>query len=140
MSPYRRPGWAQPNGHIVRSNTEAALCDYLTAAMEPHIHASLHFDVPIGLNQYLLYIPSIILTHSKKAGRTILIQPLDSINPGGGARRLQGFRQQHGADYFVIVLARRALHTRIPEDAYDLLLPLQDLKPLDLFLVKLLPT
>ena len=138
MSPYRRPGWAQPNGHIVRSNMEAALCDYLTAAMEPHVHASLHFDVPISPNQYLLYIPSIVLTHSKKDGRTILIQPLDSASPGGGARRLQSFRHQHSDQYFVIVIARQALHTRIPEDAYDLILPLQNLKPLDQFLVKLL--
>ncbi|MBF8281255.1 MAG: hypothetical protein HW378_170, partial [Anaerolineales bacterium] len=25
--PYRRPGWPLANGHIVRSNMEAALCD-----------------------------------------------------------------------------------------------------------------
>src|ERR1041384_8817115 len=98
MSPYRRPGWAEPNGHIVRSHTEAALCKYLTAAMEPHIHSNLHFDVPIGPNQYLLYIPSIVLTHSKKENRKILIQPIDSVRHGGGVRRLQGFRQKYSPD------------------------------------------
>ena len=134
MSPFRQPGWKQPNGHVVRSHMEAALCDYLSAAVEPHVHGSLKFDVPIGPSRQALFVPSIVLTHSKRAQRTILIEPIDSARPGGGVRRLRGFRQEHGGTHFLIVIARRALHHQIPPDAYDLLLPLEDFKPLDDFL------
>ena len=142
MSPFHQPGWAQPNGHIVRSHMEAALCDYLSAVVEPHVHGTfgvLNFDVPIGPHQKVLYIPSIALTHSQKDGRTILIEPVDSIHPGGGVRRLQGFRQSHSLEYFlIIVVARRVLQRHIPEDAYDLLISLEDFpRPLDKFLAEL---
>jgi hypothetical protein len=134
MSPFLRPGWAQPNGHIVRSHMEAALCDYLSAAVEPHVHRGLNFEAPIGQNQYALYVPSIVLTQTKKDGRTILIEPIDSARPGGGVRRLRGFRQEHGRDYYLVVIARRVLRARLPDDTYDLLLPLEDFSPLDQFL------
>lgn len=134
MSPFRRPGWKQPNGHIVRSHMEAALCDYLSAAVEPHVHAPLNFDVPIGPRQKALFAPSIVLTHSKKDGRTVVIEPIDSIHPGGGVRRLRGFREQYGARHFLVVVARRALHHQIPSAAYDLLVPLDDFQPLQAFL------
>ena len=135
MSPFHQPGWKQPNGHIVRSRMEAALCDYLSAAFEPHVHAPLSFDVPIGPKQKALFVPSIVLTQSRKDKRTIVIEPIDSARPGGGVRRLRGFREQHGAGHFLIVVARRALHHQIPAEAYDLLLPLDDFQPLDQFLI-----
>ena len=138
MSLYHRPGWAQPNGHVVRSKMEAAVCDYLSAAMEPHIHGTfetLSFSVPIGPKQHALYVPSIMLTHTRKDGCLILIEPVDSARPGGGVRRLQGFHQAHRSEYFLVVIARRALHHHIPEDAYDLLFPLEAfIEPLDQFL------
>ena len=116
---------------------EAALCDYLYNALEPHIHGTfevMNFDVPIGPNQRVLYIPSMVLTHSKKDGRIILIEPIDSPYPGGGVRRLGGFRQEHSQDYFLVVVARRPLHHEIPEDTYDLICPLEDFAPLEKFL------
>jgi len=138
--PYHQPGWALSNGHVVRSHMEAALCDYLTNAVEPHVHGSfeiLNFDVPIGPKQRALYVPSIILTHSKKDGRTILIEPVDSPHPGGGARRLSSFRQEDGKDYFLVVVARRSLHHDIPEEAYDLIFPLEDFASLEKFIQEL---
>jgi hypothetical protein len=135
--PYRRPGWPLPNGHIVCSNMEAALCDYLSKAQAPHVHRSLGFDVPIGNNRFSLYVPSIVLTGVKKDGRAIVIEPVDSARPGGGVRRLQGFRQRHGGEYFVVVVARRALRPHLPDDAYNLLFPLEDFQPLDEFLRQL---
>jgi len=116
---------------------EAALCDYLTAALEPHVHNTLAFDVPIGDNRYALYVPSIVLTHSKKDERAILIEVIDSARPGGGIRRLCGFRTQQSAHYYLIVVARRSLHPSLPEEAYDQLFPLDDFKPLDEFLTAL---
>ena len=132
--PYRRPGWPLPNGHIVRSNMEAALCDYLSKAVEPHVHHTLSFDVPTGQNKFALYVPSIILTHSKKDDRTIIIEPVDSARPGGGVRRLQGFRRYYSEQHFIIVVARRALHDQIPENAYHVIFPLDDFASLDEFL------
>lgn len=138
MSPFHQPAWTLPNGHTVRSHMEAAVCDYLSAALEPHIHSPyemLSFTVPIGFNRQALFTPSILLTHSRKDHLNIVIEPIDSIHPGGGVRRLQGFCHRHGADYFLIVVARRALHAHIPADAYHLLLPLEDfVSPLDAFL------
>ena len=135
--PYQRPGWPLPNGHIVRSNMEAALCDYLSKARQPHVHHTLSFDVPIGNNRFSLYIPSIVLTESRKDGRMIVIEPVDSARPGGGVRRLHGFRQQHGDQYFVVVVARRALQPRLPDTAYNVCFPLEDFQPLDDFLRQL---
>jgi hypothetical protein len=135
--PYRRPGWPLLNGHIVRSNMEAALCDYLSKANEPHVHRTLSFDVPIGNNRFSLYIPSILLTEAKKDGRAVVIEPVDSARPGGGVRRLQGFRQRHGGEYFVVVVARRTLRSRLPDTAYNLCFPLEDFQPLDEFLRQL---
>jgi hypothetical protein len=135
--PYRRPGWPLPNGHIVRSNMEAALCEHLAKARQPHVHRAVSFDVPVGHDRFALYVPSIVLTESRTAGRAIVIEPVDSSRPGGGVRRLQGFRQLHSDKYFVIVVARRGLRPHIPENAYNLLLPLEDFHPLDEFLHQL---
>jgi len=135
--PYRRPGWPLPNGHIVRSNMEAALCEHLSKARQPHVHRTASFDVPIGREQYALYVPSIVLTESRKDGREIVIEPVDSARPGGGVRRLQGFRRQYGDKYFVVVVARRGLRPHLPENAYNLLFPLEDFQPLDEFLSRL---
>ena len=135
--PYRRPGWPLPNGHIVRSNMEAALCEHLAKERQAHSHREGSFDVPIGHDRLGLYSPSIVLTESKKDGRAIVIEPVDSARPGGGVRRLQGFRQQHGEEYFVVVVARHGLHPHIPENAYNLLVSLEDFQPLDEFLHQL---
>jgi hypothetical protein len=135
--PFRRPGWLLENGHIVRSNMEQALCEYLSKAKEPHVHRTLSFDVPIGNGQYALFAPSILLIETQKDGRAIVIEPVDSARPGGGVRRLAGFRQQHGDRYFVVVVARRALRPYIPEAACDVSFPLEDFQPLDEFLRQL---
>jgi hypothetical protein len=138
MPPPHLPGWALPNGHIVRSNMEAAICNYLSAALEPHVHGAyedMSFEVPIGPNRHVLFVPSIMLTHTKKDGRTILIEPIDSIRPGGGMRRLRGFRKRFKDSFYLILITRRVLHHDIPEDAYDFWLALEDFEtPLDEFL------
>jgi hypothetical protein len=140
MSLYHHPGWTQPNGHIVRSHMEASLCTYLAAAKEEHVHGvqvPLSFEVTIAPRRHALYVPSIMLTHTVNERRVILIEPIDSIRPGGGVRRLQGFRKAHLTDYFVIVVARRALLHHVAEDAYDLIVPLEDFRALDEFLLSL---
>ena len=134
---YHKPGWALPNGHVVRSHMEASLCGGLVGAEVPHQHGApetLSFQVTIGPRRHALFVPSILLSDVRSAGRQILIEPIDSVQPGGGARRLAGFRQAHVADYFVVVVARRALHRQLPLAAYDLLLPLEDFRPLEDFL------
>lgn len=137
---YRQPGWPLSNGHVVRSHMEASLCQYLTGAKEEHVHATpeaLSFSVVIAPKRHALYVPSIVLTQTRSDKRTIIIEPVDSARPGGGVRRLQGFRKAHHADYFLIVVARRALRPHIPDDAYDLFVPLEDFLPLDNFLTAL---
>lgn len=137
---YRKPGWPLPNGHIVRSQMEASLCQYLSAAKEEHVHGTpetYSFNVTIAPKRHALYVPSIVLTATRQSSRAIVIEPVDSVRPGGGVRRLVGFRQAHRTDYCLIVVARRALHPHLPEDAYDLLVPLEDFQPLDRFLLAL---
>ena len=137
---FHNPGWALPNGHIVRSHMEASLCRQLVAAEVPHQHGTPEtdsFQVAIGPGRHALYIPSIIVTEVRSAGRQIIVEPIDSARPGGGARRLAGFRQAHLADYFVVVVARRVLHHQLPESAYDLLIPLEDFRPLEAFVQSL---
>lgn len=137
MTHYRQPGWSLPNGHVVRSHMEASLCDHLASMAEPHLHGTPEthsFEVTIAPRRHALYVPSIVLSDSRQGQRIVLIEPIDSAQPGGGLRRLLGFRQAHFTDYFLVVVARRALHRRFPEGAYDLLLPLEDFLPLDDFL------
>jgi len=137
---YHKPGRMLPNGHIVRSQMEASLCSDLMIADVPHQHGTPEthsFEVAIGPRRRSLYVPSIILTDVRSAGREIIIEPIDSAQPGGGVRRLTGFRQAHQTGYFVIVIARRALHHQLPESAYDLLIPLEDFRPLEDFLQSL---
>ena len=134
---FHQPGWALPNGHIVRSHVEASLCGDLTAADVPHLHGTPEthsFEVAIGPRRHSLFVPSIILAEARHAGRQVIIEPIDSANPGGGVRRLTGFRQAHTADYFVVVVARRALHHQVPDTAYDLIVPLEDFRPLEDFI------
>ncbi len=137
--PYRRPGWALLNGHIVRSQLEAALCDFLEEVRLPHAHWPLNFNVPIAPKKWLLYIPTLVLdeTVKKDNQRLILIEPVNSVQPGGGVRRLQSFRSLYAHQYFVIVVARRALHRRISKDAYDTIFPEEDFELLGDFLRKL---
>ncbi len=137
---YHKPGWSLPNGHVVRSHMEASLCADLVAAEVMHQHGApetLSFQVTIGPGRHSLYVPSILLTEARSAGRQIIIEAIDSTQPGGGARRLAGFRQAHLVDYFVVVVARRALHRQLPESAYDQLFPLDDFRPLENFLLSL---
>jgi hypothetical protein len=140
MTLFHKPGWTQANGHTVRSRMEASLCDHLSARNCPHIHPApeaLSFEITIAPRRHALFVPSIVLTELRSEGRIILIEPIDSVRPGGGLRRLRGFRMAHFTDYFMAVVARRSLHVHIPEDAYDLLVPLDDFVPLDAFLESL---
>ena len=137
---YHKPGWRLPNGHIVRSQMEASLCSDLMAAEVPHLHGAPEthsFEVAIGPHRRSLYVPSIVLSEVRSAGREIIVEPIDSARPGGGVRRLAGFRQAHQARYFVIVVARRALHHQLPTAAYDLLIALEDFRPLEDFVQSL---
>jgi hypothetical protein len=137
MTHYRQPGWVLPNGHTVRSHMEASLCSHLASVAEPHLHGTPEthsFEVTIGPRRHALYVPSIVLTESRHGQRVVLIEPIDSPRPGGGVRRLQGFRKAHYTDYFLVVVARRFIHHQLDEVAYDLLVPLEDFQPLDAFL------
>jgi hypothetical protein len=137
MTLYHKPGWSLPNGHVVRSHMEASLCEHLASMGEPHLHGTPEthsFEVTIGPRRHALYVPSIVLTESRHGQRVVFIEPIDSPRPGGGVRRLLGFRQGHYTDYFLVVVARRVLHHQIVEGAYDLLVPLEDFYPLDAFL------
>lgn len=137
---YRQPGWSLPNGHIVRSQMEASLCQHLAPAPVAHRHGAPEtdsFNVTIAPQRHALYVPSLLLTAPPSAPRLIVIEPIDTIRPGGRLRRLVGFRQAHRADLFLIVVARRALHGHIPPAAYDLLVPLEDFAPLDAYVATL---
>ncbi len=137
MTHYHKPGWSLPNGHVVRSHIEARLCDHLASMGEPHLHGAPEthsFEVTIAPRRHALYVPSIILSDARQGQRIVLIEPVDSAQPGGGLRRLVGFRQAHLTDYCLVVVARRALHRHFPEAAYDHIVPVEDFKPLDAFL------
>jgi hypothetical protein len=137
MTHYHHPGWALPNGHVVRSRMEASLCEHLTQVAAPHMHGTPEthsFDVVIAPRRRALYVPSIVLTDTPNSQRKVVIEPIDSAQPGGGVRRLIGFRKAHYADYFLVIVARRALHRHLEAYAYDLLVPLEDFQPLDAFL------
>jgi hypothetical protein len=119
---------------------EASLCADLVAAEVPHLHGApevLSFQVAIAPRRHSLFVPRIVLTEARSAGRQIIIEPIDSVQPGGGVRRLAGFRQAHLAEYFVIVVSRRVLHHQVPEAAYDQIFPLEDFRPLEKFLLSL---
>lgn len=135
MSPSHRPGWPLPNGHTVRSKMEAAVCEYLSTAREPHDHDSFVFELTLPGKRLALYRPPIVLTHTEIDGRVILLDPISTPRPGGGLRRLIAFREWNAEHYFVIVVARRPLHPSIPHEAYDLLVPIEDFAPLDQFLL-----
>lgn len=113
---------------------EAALCGCLMANDIAHTHWTGDFELEVGTGALRLYIPSITLTGFKKDGATILIEPVDSIHPGSGVRRLQSLRRERAGEYFVIVVARRPLHARFPPDACDALFPVEDFTPLLAFL------
>lgn len=132
--PHRRPGWTAPTGHLVRSHAEAALCTDLVSMTIAHTHWEGAFDLPIGTAQLRLYVPAMTLSELRAAGKTVIIEPIDSAAPGSGLRRLQTLRQVHGDAYCVLVVARRPLHHRLPPEAYDHLFPLETFTPLRQFL------
>ncbi len=132
--PHQRPGWAMPNGHIVRSQSEASLCDYLNTLSVAHEHWALNFELPTSPKEWRLFTPSILLTELQCDDRTVIIEPVSSIQIGGGVRRLQSFRKRHSREYFVIVVTRRAFHRRIPQDAYDAIFDVEDFSDLGEFL------
>lgn len=115
-----------PNGHVVRGQPEAALCDFLSNQNLAHAHWAISFDVPVTAKQWRLFIPSILLTDLKCDDRAVIIEPVTSVQIGGGVRQLQSFRKRHMREYYVIVVTRRALHRRIPEDACDAIFHLED--------------
>ena len=123
-----------PNGHTVRSQSEAALCEYLDQPKFAHDHSSLNFELPIGVTEWQVLTPSIVLTKLKCDDRIVVVEPIDSVQIGGGVRRLQSFRKRHGREYYVIVVTRRALHRRIPADAYDSIFDIEALSELGDFL------
>ncbi len=133
--PHPLPGWELPNGHIVRSQSEAALCDYLGTVAVVHQHWALNFELPTGPTQWRLFTPSVLLTGLKCDDRSMIVEIVNSIQAGGGVRRLQSFRKRFIREYFVVVVTRRALHRRIPEDAYDALFHVEDFDGLGEFLL-----
>ena len=134
VSPYRRPGWELPNGHVVRSQTEAALCEHLAAHAVPHEHGALMFEVQLARGRRATFAPDIVLTDARKEERAILVEAVASTRPGGGVRRLIAFLREFGPKYFLVVVAKRVLLHHIPEEAYDALVPLEDFAQLDALL------
>lgn len=132
--PHRLPGWALPNGHVVRSQSEAALCALLDSAGFAHDHWPLTFDVPVNPVEWHLFVPSILLRDLRLDGRAVLIEPVNSLQIGGGLRRLSAFRARYGGRYCVLVVSRRAFHHRLPTDAYDAIFDIEDLEDLAAFL------
>ena len=122
------------NGHIVRSQSEASLCEYLNARNVAHEHWALNFELPTSPKEWRLFVPRIVLTELKCDDRTVIIEPVNSIQIGGGVRRLQSFRKKHSREYFVIVVTRRVFHRRIPQDAYDAIFDIEDFSGLGEFL------
>ena len=70
-------------------------------------------------------------------GRTVLVEPVGSLRPGGGLRRLVGFRQAHATDYCLVVVARRSLAASLVGEASDLFVPAENLDSLGDRLAKL---
>ncbi len=123
-----------PNGHIVRSQSEAALCEHLNQQKFAHDHWPLNFELPIGATEWHIFTPSIVLTGLKCDDRIVIVEPIDSIQIGGGVRRLQSFHKRHGREYYTIIVTRRALHHRVPSDAYDSIFDIEALSELGDFL------
>lgn len=134
LSPYRLPGWQLSNGHVVHSHMEAALCEHLAARAVPHDHSTLVFEVELAPERHATFIPEIVLTEDRKDGRRIIVEPIGSVQPGGGVRRLAAFRRQFGGEYFLVVVAKRVVIPHVPEDASDALVPLEDFSLLDALL------
>lgn len=123
-----------PNGHIVRSQSEAALCEYLDELNVAHSHWSTSFEVPVSPKEWRLYVPSVLLTDLKCDDRIVVVEPVNSVQIGGGVRQLQSFRKRYAREYYVIVVTRRVLHRRIPDDAYDAIFHVEDFAGLGLHL------
>ncbi len=62
------------------------------------------------------------------------MESVNSLQIGGGLRRLQAFRKQHGRDYYVLLVTRRALHHRLPQNVADTIFHVEDFEGLAEFL------
>lgn len=73
------------------------------------------------------YIPNFIVVGKRYHGRVVIVEPITSFAPQGGLKRVQTFRRQFHSKYYVVIITKRRMLDRIPDDAYDQLLIFEEL-------------
>jgi hypothetical protein len=130
---YQEDGFRARTGHWVRTSEEAMVCSWLEKRDVVHRHASKIFRLSSEPDTApRTYIPSITLDHLNKKGKTLIIEPLDSYGLTlGKMKLLTEFRRQHGKTHSVVVLVKRQSLRKVPKDARDTLISLEDIKTLE---------
>jgi hypothetical protein len=127
-------------GHHVRTLTERQLCDWLERHEIPHQHANEVFIVRAAANgSPALFVPDVVLVKKTHDGKTIIIESLHSFAPKrGGLKTLSAFRKQYGENFFVIVVAKKAMLDGVPRSIADARVDLESLDMLEKKIEKLI--
>jgi hypothetical protein len=130
---YQEDGFRSRTGHWVRTSEEAIVCSWLEKRDVLHRHAGEVFRLSIGAAVgQRVYIPSIILDLPGKRGKTVIIEPLDGFGlTQGKMKMLAEFRAKHKRTHFVVALVKRQSLRKVPRDARDALIALEDIKSLE---------
>ncbi len=75
-----------------------------------------------------IFSPTFRIENTSIKGRTIMVEPVMSFAPQAGLRRVQAFSRRFKDKYYVVLIVKKRMLSRIPADAYDKLLVIEDLK------------
>lgn len=75
-----------------------------------------------------IFSPSFKIENMTIEGRTIIVEPVLSFAPQAGLRRVQAFSRRFRNKYYVVLIVKKRMLGRIPADAYDRLIVIEDLK------------
>lgn len=74
-----------------------------------------------------VFSPSFRIENLHINDRIVIVEPVMSFAPQAGLRRVQAFRRRFKEKYYVVLIVKKRMLDKIPVDAYDKLLVLENL-------------
>ena len=122
-------GFGRCGGRILGSSLEQVLCNHLTGRGIAHSHTPLYFEVRLEDGKRAAYTPLMVLRGRGREGKTVVVECLESMDRSL-LKKIQAFRDQYGAEFYLVFVAEEELLDELPLSAYDEATDLQHINSL----------
>lgn len=111
-------GFGRCGGRVLSTRLEQHICTKLSLAGVTHCHSPRHFEVRLADGSLAAYAPMIVLRGRGRQGKTVVVEAVEEIRTPM-IEKIRAFRELHGAEFYVMMVAPEEIIDEIPLAAYD---------------------